>query len=91
MSGSQFFKLIEDDEKMIEVSKAKKVTTCMNNTVYSVGQNRYLLSFFQTLHVSIKPITIRCLFIQKLKTEGKNRSFLSPDPASYGKCIKYEI
>jgi hypothetical protein len=27
---------------------------------------------FQTLHVSMKPIIIRCLFIQKLRIEGKN-------------------
>jgi hypothetical protein len=35
----------------------------------------YLLLFFQTLHVSIKPIILACLLIKKLKIQGKNVIF----------------
>jgi hypothetical protein len=36
----------------------------------------HIYHLFPTLHVSAKPIVVRCLFIQKLKTQGKNVIFL---------------
>ena len=40
-----------------------------SNTAYSVRHNPYLLSL-RTLQISMKSIMIRCIFIQKLKTQG---------------------
>jgi len=40
------------------------VYSYINNTTYSVRRSPYLL--FQTLQISMKPIIISCVFIQKL-------------------------
>jgi hypothetical protein len=61
------------NERVAFIFTPKAHLTGINNTTHSVWHNLYLLLFFfQTLHVSIKPISIRCLFVQKLKTQSKN-------------------
>lgn len=60
----------------IYVFPVNAVLSYINNATYFMWQSLYLLLLFQKLHVSTKPMIIRCLFMQEIKTQGKNLNVL---------------